>query len=68
MDADFFIKVIGSSGTFYTAPRAVMGAMHLTNGMGLQSDQEAMLKNSKELIDVKTDLSSIEKEISKLFI
>jgi hypothetical protein len=66
MDADFFIKVIGSSGTFYTAPRAIAGAMHLTKGMGLVSDQESMLKNSKELIDVKTDISSIEKEISKL--
>ncbi len=66
IDADFLIKVLGSSGTFYTAPRALQGAMMLSHGMSLESDQVQMQKNSDKLVKAGAALNTINKNLSKL--
>jgi hypothetical protein len=66
VDADFLIKVLGSSGTFYAAPRALQGAMMLSHGMSLESDQVQMQKNSDKLVKAGAALHTVNKNLSRL--
>jgi len=66
LDADFFIKVVGSTGVYSTAPTAVQGSLLLANGMYLESEQVQMMKNSDNLVDITSSIHYIEKQLEKL--
>ena len=64
LNADFFIKTIGSTGTFYVAPRALSGMLMMSQGMYLTSDQEAMNKSSVKLLEFEKGIRKLTEEIT----
>ena len=64
LNADFFIKTIGATGTFYTAPRALSGMLMMSKGMYLESDQEAMNENAAKLLQIEKGVEQLRNEIA----
>jgi len=64
LNADFFIKTIGATGTFYTAPRVLSGMVMMSQGMYLESDQEAMNENAAKLLQIEKGVEQLRNEIA----
>ena len=59
LDADFFIKTIGSTGAFHVGPRALQGALGLMTGMTLEADNVEMNKRSAKMVDLKAKIKIV---------
>ena len=66
INTDFLIKVVGSTGFYTQAPRALQGGLMMLDGMYLNSDQEIMQKNSLSYLDVRNKLIAVQERIEQL--
>tara|TARA_R110002050_G_scaffold209634_3_gene345632 strand:+ start:2663 stop:11581 length:8919 start_codon:yes stop_codon:yes gene_type:complete len=59
LDADFFIKTIGSTGAFHVGPRALQGALGLMTGMTTEADNVEMNKRSAKMVDLSAKIKIV---------
>ena len=59
LDADFFIKTIGSTGAFHVGPRALQGALGLMTGMTTEADNVEMNNRSAKLVDLQAKIKIV---------